>query len=147
MYEACSDSAATHWGLLESIGSIIAARSDLFGAFTRHLLMFRGVPSSRVQVLWALGTIAEKRPDLVRSIPFYSLFPYADHTDSYTRGPAARLFGRINATEVRSEIESLTNDEAELVVYEKGLPVRITVGQLAQDAIENMNTMREQKND
>lgn len=147
MYEACSDSAATHWGLLESIGSIIAARSDLFGAFTRHLLMFRGVPSSRVQVLWALGTIAEKRPDLVRSIPFYSLFPYADHTDSYTRGHAARLFGRINATEVRSEIESLTNDKAELVVYEKGLPVKTTVGQLAQDAIENMNTMREQKND
>lgn len=146
MYEACSDSAATHWGLLESIGSIIAARPDLYGAFTRHILMYRGVPSSRVQVLWALGTIAEKRPDLVRSTPFYSLFPYATHADSFTRGHAVRLFGRINAQEVRSEIENLTNDKAELVVYEKGAPVDTTVGKLAQNAIEHMNTMRE-KND
>ena len=109
--------------------------------------MYRGVPSSRVQVLWALGTIAEKRPDLVRSTPFYSLFPYATHADSFTRGHAVRLFGRINATEVRSEIESLTTDQAKVVVYEKGTPINSTVGKLAQDAIEHMNTMREQKDD
>jgi hypothetical protein len=147
MYEACSDSAATHWGLIESIGSIIAARPDIFGAFTRHILMFRDQPSSRIQVLWALGTIAEKRPDLVRNTPFYSLFSYTTHADSLTRGHAVRLFNRINAIEVLSEIESLTNDEAALVVYEKGAPVHTSVGRLAKDAIEHMNTMREKKDD
>ncbi len=147
MYEACSDSASTHWGLLESIGSLIAARPDIYGGFARHLLMFRGVPTSRVQVLWAMGTIAEKRPDLVRNTPFYSLFPYVNHSDSYTRGHAVRLFGRINAVEVRSDIEKLVSDDAQLVVYEKGQPIQTSVGKLAQEAITYMDTLREKKDE
>ena len=145
MYEACSDSAATHWGLLESIGSIIAARADIFGGFTRHMLMYRGVPTSRVQVLWGLGAIAEKRPDLVRSTPFYSLFPYVDNPEPLTRGHAIRLFGRINAEEVRSEIEKQLGDTSPLTVYEQGVAKHYTVGQLAQEAIQLMNSMRDKK--
>lgn len=138
MYEACADSAAAHWGLIESIGSIIAARPDIFGSFTRHLLMYRSVPSSRVQVLWALGTIAENSPEAVRSTPIYSVFSYINHPDSFTRGHAVRLFGRIQATEMKGEIEKLVNDEAKLTVYEKGLPVHITVSELAKEALEKI---------
>jgi len=147
LYEACSDSAAAHWGLLESIGSIIAARPDIYGAFARHLLMHRGVPSSRVQVLWALGTLAEKRPDIVRATPFYSLFPYVTSPEAITRGHAVRLFGRIAATEVESEIEKLTGDNAELTIYEQGQPVRTTVAELAREALARLHKAREPKND
>ncbi|MFH1020039.1 MAG: HEAT repeat domain-containing protein [Pseudomonadota bacterium] len=147
LYEACSDSAAAHWGLLESIGSIIAARPDIYGAFARHLLMHRGVPSTRVQVLWALGTLAEKRPDLVRATPFYSLFPFVAHPEPITRGHAVRLMGRIAATEVESEIEKLTGDEAELTIYEQGQPVRTTVAELAREALARLHTAKEPKND
>jgi hypothetical protein len=147
LYEACSDSASTHWGLLESIGSIIAARADIYGAFARHLLMHRGAPSSRVQVLWALGTLAEKRPDIVRATPFYSLFPYVNHPEALTRGHAVRLFGRIAATEVESEIEKLTGDEAGLTIYEQGQPVRTTVAELAREALTRLHKSREPKND
>jgi len=139
LYEACSDSAATHWGLLESIGAIIAARADIYGGFARHLLMYRGVPTSRVQVLWALGAIAEKRPDLIRATPFYSLFPYVSHPEPLTRGQAIRLMGRIAATEVRGEIESFLEDKAELTIYEHGRPVRTTVAELAGEALAGMN--------
>lgn len=145
MYEASSDSAATHWGLLESIGSIIAARPDIYGGFARHLLMYRGLPSSRVQVLWALGTLAEKRPDIVRATPFYCLFDFATHPDSYTRGHAIRLFGRIAATEVEGEIEKLTDDPARLTVYEQGNPIETTVGALAQEALDHLHKSREQE--
>ena len=145
MYEACSDSAATHWGLLESIGSIIAARADIYGGFARHLLMHRGVPSSRVQVLWALGTLAEKRPDIVRATPFYSLFPYITHPEAVTRGHAVRLLGRIAATEVESEIEKLTGDQAGLTIYEQGQPVRTTVAELAKEALARLHRLKELK--
>lgn len=145
MYEACTDSAATHWGLLESIGSIIAARPDIYGGFARHLLMYRDVPSSRVQVLWAMGTIAEKSPEVVRGTPIYSVFQYVDHPDSFTRGHAIRLFGRINALEVKSEIEKQVDDEAQLTVYEKGKPVHTTVGSLAQEALRLMDKTAENK--
>lgn len=145
MYEACSDSAATHWGLLESIGSIIAARADIYGGFARHLLMHRSAPSSRVQVLWALGTLAEKRPDIVRATPFYSLFPFISHPEAVTRGHAVRLFGRIAATEVESEIEKLTGDEAGLTIYEQGLPVRTSVAELAKEALARLHRLKELK--
>ncbi|MFA6284257.1 MAG: DVU0298 family protein [Desulfurivibrionaceae bacterium] len=147
LYEACSDSAAAHWGLLESIGSIIAARADIYGGFARHLLMHRGTPSGRVQVLWALGTIAEKRPDIVRATPFYSLFPFVTNPEAITRGHAVRLFGRIAATEVESEIEKLTGDEAGLTIYEQGQPVRTTVAELAKEALARLHTAKEPKND
>ena len=147
LFEACSDSAAAHWGLLESIGSIIAARADIYGGFARHLLMHRGTPSGRVQVLWALGTIAEKRPDIVRATPFYSLFPFVTSPEAITRGHAVRLFGRIAATEVESEIEKLTGDEAGLTIYEQGQPVRTTVAELAREALARLHKAKELKND
>lgn len=140
MYEACTDSAATHWGLIESIGSIIAARPDIYGAFTSHLLMFRNTASSTNHVLWAMGTIGAKRPDLVRKAPFYSLFPFVNHHDPLTRGLAVRLFGMINAQEVKSAVVELSNDPAELIFYNEGLPITTTVGELAREALTKMET-------
>ncbi|MEW6518309.1 MAG: DVU0298 family protein [Thermodesulfobacteriota bacterium] len=138
LYEACTDSAATHWGLLETIGSIIAARPDIFGGFARHLLMYRGVPSSRVQVLWAMGAIAEKSPEVVRSTPIYSVFPYVSIPDPLTRGQAIRLAGRIKALELKGAIEKQVEDTAQVTIYENGLPVRTTVGELARQALALM---------
>lgn len=139
MYESCTDSASSHWGLLEAIGSVIAARADIFGGFARHLLMYRGVPTSRVQVLWAMGTIAECSPEVVRNTPIYSIFSYVDHPEPITRGHAIRLFGRINAVELKHKIEEQVNDIASLTVYEKGQPRRVTVGELAREALDLMD--------
>lgn len=139
LFEASSDSAATHWGLIETIGSIVAARSDIFGAFTRHLLRYIGDPVSRDQVLWSLGTIAKKRPDLIRALPFYQLFSYIDIPDPQTVGLAIRLMGRIHATEVQHSIDSRTRDERDVVIYEEGLPVQTTVAALAQEALALIN--------
>ena len=143
MYESATDSAATHWGVFESVGYIIALRADVFGAFARHLLLHRNVPTSRVHVLWALGTIAEQSPDIIRATPIYAIFDMISHEDPATRGHAVRLFGRINAMEVRGKIEALLADDAELTVYEKGLPCKTTVASLAQEALSTMGTMSE----
>ena len=145
MYEACTDSAATHWGLIESIGSIIAARPDIFGGFTRHLLMFRNTPSSMNHVLWALGTIAAKRPDLVRSTPFYSLFPFVTNPDPTTRGLAVRLFGMIDAQEVKSSIAELSGDKEQIIYYSDGKPVHTTVGELAREAITKIGPDKDER--
>jgi hypothetical protein len=143
LYEACSDSASTHWGLLETIGSIIAGRPDIYGGFARHLLMYRHLDSSRTQVLWALGSLAEKRPDIVRATPFYSLFPLLHHEDASTRGHAARLFGRIAASEVAGEIRQLKDDTAALVIYEQGKPQQTTVAALAEAALNNLDKKKD----
>ncbi|MBU3935895.1 MAG: PBS lyase, partial [Proteobacteria bacterium] len=90
-------------------------------------------------------TLAEKRPDIVRATPFYSLFPYITHPEAVTRGHAVRLLGRIAATEVESEIEKLTGDEAGLIIYEQGQPVRTTVAELAREALVRLHRLREPK--
>ncbi len=138
LFEVCSDSAATPWGMIETIGSVIALRPDIFGAFTRHLLGFVSADSTRVQVIWALAEIARSRPDLVRETPFYSMFHFLEHPEPQVRGQLARLLGRITATEASMQLMGLHGDSAELTIWEQGAPVHTTVAQQAQRAIKKI---------
>lgn len=138
LFEACSDSAASHWGLIETVGAIIAGRPDIYGAFTAHLLLYRNMPTTRVQTLWALAEIAKTRPDIVRGTPFYSLLPMLAHPDPLTRGHAVLLFGLIKATEAKSQIEGLRDDGAMLTLYNEGKPEQTTVTALVRQALERL---------
>jgi hypothetical protein len=136
LFEACSDSASSNWGAVETIGFIIAGRPDIYGSFTRHILAYIGDPSTRVQVLWALGTIAEKRPDLVRNTAFYQLIGLLDSPEAAVRGHMVRILGRLKAKEVVSKINMLQDDAAMLTVYENGVPVKTDIGTLAREAMQ-----------
>jgi hypothetical protein len=134
LFEACSDSAASSWGMVETIGAIIAARPDIYGAFTRHLFNFMGDPATREAVLWGLGEIATTRPDLIRKTPFYSLFPVLNHSNPVLRGLTLRLLGRIQAKEAGFQILGLQYDDASITIYEQGVPLAITVAELSAQA-------------
>lgn len=140
LFEACSDSAASNWGAVESIGSIIASRPDIYGSFTRHLLNYIGDPSTQAEVLWALGTIAKKRPDLVRQTSFYQLIGLLDSPRSQVRGYMLRLLGRLQAKEVAGRIRLLQDDVTTLTIYEKGEPVATSIGALAREALERIES-------
>jgi hypothetical protein len=143
LFEACTDSAATNWGLIETIGSVVAARPDIFGAFTRHLMRYVSHPSTRNQVIWAFGTIAEHRPDLIRNTTFYQLLHLLEEPEPELQGLMLRLLGRLQATESRSTIERLQENQAPLTYYEKGEPVTTTVGQMAVTAIDQIKQKKE----
>lgn len=138
LFEACSDSAATPWGMIETIGSVVAQRPDIFGAFAKHLLGFVAADSTRVQVVWALAEIAAKRPDLVRETPFFSMFQFLNHPEAAVRGQMARLLGRISATEATMQLMGLHDDNHELVIWEQGVPVQTTVAEQASRAINKI---------
>lgn len=135
LFEACSDSAATPWGMIETIGSVIGARPDIFGAFSQYLLNYVGPDSTRVQAIWALAEVARNRPDLVRSLPFYSLFQFLEHPEAEVRGQVVRLLGRIKASEATVQLMGLHGDQAELVIWEQGEPVRTSVAEQADQAL------------
>jgi hypothetical protein len=143
LFEACSDSASTNWGMVETIGAIIAARPDIYGAFTRYLLNYMGDESTQAQVIWALGEIAASRPDLIRKTPFYSTFAFLGHEKPLIRGLMARLLGRIQATEALFQIMGLQADQHPVTIYEQGRPVHATVALLATEAIENIHRNKE----
>jgi hypothetical protein len=136
MFEACSDSAATPWGMVETIGYVISLRTDIFGAFTRHLLNYLGDPSTQNQTLWALTEIAGTRPDLIRDTPFYNLFHFLQHPEAQVRGQVARLLGRIKATEVTIQLMELSADQREFWYYTDGKLVSSTVAEAASTALQ-----------
>ncbi len=138
LFEACNDSAATPWGMVEAIGAIIAQRPDIYGAFTRYLLNFMGEPTTQEAALWGLGEIAAIRPDLVRKTPFYSTFHFLNHDNPVMRGLMARLLGRIKAEEASLQIMGLQQDESEVIIYEQGGPVPTTVAALATEAVQQI---------
>lgn len=135
LFEACSDSAATNWGMVETIGNVVAARPDIFGAFTRHLLGYMGDSSTQVQVIWALAEIARTRPDLVRDTPFYSMFHFLNHPEGDVRGHTARLMGRLKASEVSMQLMALSGDNHELQIWEGEGFKNTTVSQEAAQAL------------
>ncbi len=136
LFEACADSAATPWGMVETIGFVVAMRSDIFGAFTRHLIRYLGEPSTRNQTLWALAEIADLRPDLVRDTPFYQLFHFLDHPEAQVRGQAVRLMGRIKAGEVQTRLEELRADSSRFTWCSAGRMESTTVAVAAAAALQ-----------
>jgi len=139
LFEVTSDSAAAPWGMLETLGEVIAERPDIFGAFTRHLLNYMGDESTQVQVVWALSRVAEKRPDLIRATPFFNLFHFLKHPKPEMRGLVVQLLGRIRATEVSMQLLELSDDNETLIIWEAGKPVEYTVSQLVQVALGQIN--------
>jgi len=140
LFESCSDSASMPWGMVEAIGAIIAARPDIYGAFTRHLLNFMGDAGTQEAVIWGMGEIAGVRPDLIRKTPFYSTFHFLEHENPVLRGLLARMLGRIKATEASFQLIGLQNDQSEIVIYEKGEPVTTTVAALVAEANANITS-------
>ncbi len=143
LFESCADSASTNWGLIETIGSVIAGRPDIFGAFTRHLLPYSSHESTRVLTMWAFAEIARHRPDLIRAMPFYKLLDYLGSDEADLVANTLRLCGRIKAIEKKSVIESLRNDQRESRFYENGSLTTTTVGQLAEEALASIENCKE----
>lgn len=135
LFEACSDSAATPWGMVETIGYVISLRTDIFGAFTRHLLNYIGDPSTQNQTLWAMAEIAKERPDLIRDTPFYNLFHFLQHPEAQVRGQVARLMGYIKATEVTMQLMEIHTDTEEFCYCVDGKLVTATVAEAAREAL------------
>ncbi len=139
LFEACADSASSSWGMVEAIGSIIANRPDIYGAFTRHLYNYLSDPATLNAVLWGMGEIAVTRPDLIRKTPFYSLFNLIQHEEAEVRALIARLLGRIGAKEAEFQLLPLQNDKSEVTIYDKGIAVETTVADVAATAIKNIH--------
>lgn len=136
LFEACSDSAATPWGMVEAIGYIVSLRPDIFGAFARYLINYIGDPSMRNQTIWGLAEIAGVRPDLIRKTPFYNLFHFLQHSEPQVRGQVVRLLGRIKATEAAVQLMGLTGDNEEFLYCVDGKMITSTVAEVAAVAIQ-----------
>jgi len=135
---ASSDSAASSWGALEATGEIISNRPDLFEDFTLPLLSFLNDKERRKEVTWAIGEIATKSPELVK-YAFPHLLSFLNDPDASVRGYAAWSLGKFGRKEAKEKLNKIKEDRHKIKIYEDGRIKEKTVGEIAKEAIENID--------
>jgi len=131
---ARSDSAASSWGALEATAEIISRNLSLFKNFISTFVSFFLDESSRKEVLWGIGRIAEVDPSLVRgAIPV--LYKLVADKDPTIRGYAAWCLGTFKEKSAKSLLERLLDDQHSIRIFMEGELKEKTISELAKEAI------------
>jgi hypothetical protein len=144
MWSLNDESGGIGWGSPEAMGEILASHGGLAREYAHILISYLSKDGNFVEnevlqagVLWAIGRLAEVHPDLAQSsVPHLKLFlnsPNPSH-----RGLTAWIMGLLHVSEARSELEGLTNDQAELMIFSGARLEKHTVGELAKEALEEV---------
>jgi len=135
LFTAVSDTAAFTWGAFEAIGEIIRCEPSLFGPYVTFLLPYLADDTRISQTVEAMQRLSETRPQLLQKTAF-RLCGFLDHSDPSVRGNAARILGWLGFSEAASQIKQLVDDRTMLDVYNLGRFQRISVGELASEALK-----------
>ncbi len=132
---ASTDSAAANWGSIESIGEIIRHNPKIYGTFVGQLMALLRHEESRAAVLWAVGRISEKAPDLIRGSAFFAVFDLLDSQDPAVRGHAAWALGRMGIKGAEKALARLCEDGEEFELYDGETLSLAKVGDVAKESL------------
>lgn len=132
------ESGGIGWSAAEMLGEIIRSNPDEFSDIIPILWSFRGEEMFRPGVVWAMGRIAEVRPDLVGFIS-KDLRPMMTDNDPAVRGYAARVTGILSNRNFMEDIKGLQNDSNTIIFYQNGALQKRTVGEIANEAIKKLD--------
>lgn len=135
---SAADSASSAWGALEAVGATISKSPTLFGQFSHALLSFLQYRNYWKEVTWAIGTIAISRPDLVK-LSSRTLCSFLSVPDPAIRGHAAWALGKLEYKDAKEDLEKLISDNTPCSLYREEELQKVTVSQLAKEAIEKLN--------
>jgi hypothetical protein len=97
------------------------------GNYLEHEGLQRGV-------LWGIGRLARNRVECMRAAASF-LPAYMESDDPYLRGLAAWAVSPILIDEAIHRLQKLTRDPGTLMLFRHGKVARVTVGQLAEEAL------------
>ena len=137
LFYSITDTAAFPLGAFEAIGEIITHRPDLYGGYTAQLYQFTGDVNRRIDALKALGRISTTQAPFIRKHTLY-FFTFLEDQDPSVRGYTAWLMGNIGAHEAGKDMEKLLDDPHEIEIYETGNIRKISVGQIALEALNKL---------
>lgn len=130
------ESGTTGWSSPEAVGEIVFHQPELFSEYISIVVYASEEEIFHRGVAWALGRIAQKRPDLM--LEFQPLLrEYLADPRPDVRGHAAWALGQMGTLAKASlpELRPLLGDDAQIEVYEGQEVVLREVGQLARRAI------------
>lgn len=133
------ESGGIGWSSPEMLGEIVRNNPELFSDVAPVIMSFLDEEMLASGVLIAAGRIGEVSPELIaHAIPL--IITYFHNPQPELRGIAAWALGRMRVLEAESELEKLKNDSSRIAIYEKGEMKEKTIGQIAEDALERINS-------
>lgn len=137
IYTMNDDSGSIGWTAPYVLGEICACDPDLVEDF--FPIVIDGIKNEvfRAGSAWAIGRVALVRPDLVEETG-PALGHFLKDADPEVRGYCAWALGRLGRPGAIARLEIMTGDEETLPYYAGGDVHTVTVGQLAQKAIDRL---------
>jgi len=144
MWSLNDESGGIGWGSPEAMGEILATHRGLAHEYAHILLSYAREDGNYLEheglqrgLLWGIGRLSEKRPELVRGAAA-SLLPYLASQDGAIRGLSARIMGLLQIKEAQLELRKLTGDESELFILLEDNLTLLRVKDLAEEALRSI---------
>jgi HEAT repeat protein len=144
MWTLNDESGGIGWGSPEAMGEILAAHGGLAREYAHLLLSYAREDGNYLEheelqrgLLWGIGRLAEKRPELVRGSAA-SLMPYLESQDGVIRGLSARLMGLLQVKNAQPALRKLAEDGFSLVLLVETHLNTVRVKDLAAEALRSI---------
>ena len=89
-------------------------------------------------LLGGVARLSQVSPHLVQNAVSHFM-KYLKSIDPSARGLAAWLMGLLEATDARTALEALTDDDAEINIYQNGELINRCVNELAEEALKRLS--------
>ena len=145
------ESGGIGWGAPESIAEVMCCHEKLADEYVHMLISYMREDGDELHqdgnyiehpllqrgLLWGVARLSECRPALLaRKGAPGDIPPYLDAVDAEVRGLAALACGRLSIKTARTGLARLVKDTSAFQLYDKGSFTRLSVGELAGQALE-----------
>ncbi len=143
------ESGGIGWGCPESMAEAMARNEKLAAEYACILISYIQPDGNYLEheglqrgVLWGVGRLAHSRPQCMQTATAF-LLSYMKSEAPYLRGLAAWAVSPILNDEAIHCLRQLTRDPAELMLYRNGKIAQYSVGQLAGEALAQVEQRAE----
>ncbi len=139
------ESGGIGWGMTEAMGEILAVNQALADEYGHMLVSYMReenyleLPALQRGLMWGLGRLAMVRPEILLKYDadgYMSI--YLEAEDKEVLALAARNFALLGVRDAIPLIRQLTGEQFSFIFYDAGLFKTVSVGQLAQDALDRL---------
>lgn len=144
LWSVNDESGGIGWSTPEAIGEIVRSHPDDYADFVPILVSLQEEDILRRGIIWALGRIGKRRPDLAATgLPL--LLESLEHPAAEIRGFAAWSLGEIAAPETAPALRTLRSDHEAVTIYEAGKLWQRTVSEVALNALADIQARQNTK--
>ncbi len=150
MWSLNEESGSSGWGAPEAMAEIMAAHEGLAEEYAHMLVSYMREDGNYLEnphlqrgLLRGVGRLSGARPDLMKKHGAdLHLLAFLESSDRVVRGLAAWCAGILEVDEARSGLESLVDEETEILLYLDQRLAKRPAGHLAREALGRLDKKR-----